>query len=120
MGQIYAEENYKIAKAREQIKFGNDFERKILDVFSKISTSSLEAETSQNIKTALQNMSTLTSNRELTGANVLVSAQRANEAKDDIDRFLTSYGNVMAKLKPLVDFSKQYSKRKICQRQSLL
>lgn len=112
MGQTYAEENYKIAKAREQIKFGNDFERKILDVFSKISTSNLETETSTNIQRALQNMSTLTSNRELTGANVLVSAQRANEAKDDIDRFLNSYSNVMNKLAPLVSFSRQYSKRK--------
>lgn len=112
MGQTYAAENYKIAKAREQIKFGNDFERKILDVFSKISTSNLETETSTNIQRALQNMSTLTSNRELTGANVLVSAQRANEAKDDIDRFLNSYSNVMNKLAPLVSFSRQYSKRK--------
>ena len=53
MGKEYAEENYKIAKAREQIKFGNDFERKILDVFSKISTSNLENETSTNIQRAL-------------------------------------------------------------------
>lgn len=112
MGKNYAEENYKIAKEREQIKFGSDFERKILDVFSKISTSNLETETSTNIQRALSNMSTLTSNRELTGANVLVNARQASEAKDDIDRFLKSYGNVMDKLAPLVRFSKQYSKRK--------